>query len=54
VSDGGTNLRAAVFCCRDPDYGSMTLKLDGDIDILKTYLHNENEVARSSHSKVIA
>jgi len=45
-----------VFCCRDLDLGPMTLKLDRDIDtcILKTYLRTENEVARSSGSKVIA
>jgi len=29
----------------------MTLKLEGDIDILKMYLHIENTVARLRHSK---
>jgi len=31
----------------------MTLKLAGDLDILKTYLHIENEVARLRHSKLL-
>jgi len=32
----------------------MMLKLDPDLDIVKMYLHTENEVARSSHYKGIA
>jgi len=35
-----------LFCRRDLDINPMTLKLDGDLDILKMYLHTENEVAR--------
>jgi len=31
----------------------MTLKLEGDLDILKLYLHTENEVARLKHSKLL-
>jgi len=31
----------------------MTLKLEGDLDILKMYLYNEYEVARSRHSKLL-
>jgi len=31
----------------------MTLKLEGDLDILKIYIHTENEVARLRHSKVL-
>jgi len=42
------------FCCRDLDLGHMTLKLYRDMNILKTYLHTEKEVARSNRSKVIA
>jgi len=42
------------LCCRDLDLEPMTLKLDRGIDILKTYLHTEDEVAMSSRSKVIA
>jgi len=29
----------------------MTLKLKGDLDILKMYLHTKNEVSRLKHSK---
>jgi len=35
-----------LFRCRDLDLGLMTLKLNRDLDILKMYHHNENEVAR--------
>jgi len=52
VSEGRTNQRAAVFCCLDLDLGLMTLKLERGIDILRTYPHTENEVARSSHLKI--
>jgi len=31
----------------------MTLKLEGDLDILKMYLHTENEVVRLRHSKLL-
>jgi len=31
----------------------MTLKLEGDLDIMKMYLHTENEVARLRHSKLL-
>jgi len=31
----------------------MTLKLEGDLDILKMYLHTENEAARLRHSKLL-
>jgi len=31
----------------------MTLKLEGDLDILITYLHIQNEVARLRHSKIL-
>jgi len=30
----------------------MTLKLKGELDILKMYLHTENEVARLRHSEL--
>jgi len=42
------------FCCPDLDLGPMNLKVGRDIDILKTYLHTEKEVAVSSRLKVIA
>jgi len=31
----------------------MTLKLEGDRDILKMYLHTEHKVARLRHSKLL-
>jgi len=31
----------------------MTLKLEDDLDILKTYPHSENEVVRLRHSKLL-
>jgi len=37
-----------------PDYiNPMTLKLEGDLDILRMYIHIENEVARLKHSKLL-
>jgi len=48
-------LYATAFCCYDLDLRPMTLKLNHDLDILKTCLQiqAENEVARSSHSKYL-
>jgi len=54
MSERSTNLCMAVFCCPDLTLGPMTLKLDQDMGILTMYLHTENEVARSSSSKVTA
>jgi len=31
----------------------MTLKLEGDLDILTVYLHTDNELARLRHSKLL-
>jgi len=31
----------------------MTLKLEGNLDILKMYLHTKNEVARLRYSKLL-
>jgi len=31
----------------------MTLKLEGDLDILTMYLHTENELARFRHWKLL-
>jgi len=39
------------FC--DLDINPMTLKLESGLDILKVYLHTENEVARLRHSKLL-
>jgi len=45
VCEESPNLLAAVFCSRDLDTDLLTLKLEGDLYIPKTYLHIENEVA---------
>jgi len=50
VSEGSTKLRVTVFGCCDLDLDPLTLKLDWEMEILKTYLLTEDEVARSSHS----
>jgi len=42
-----------LFCDSDLEINPVTLKLEGDLDILKMYLQTKNEVARSSHSKYI-
>jgi len=41
-----------LFC--DLWTNPMTLKLEGDLDILKLYLHAENEAANLRHSKLRA
>jgi len=35
------------------DINPMTLKLEGDLDILKMYLYNKNEVARLWYWKLL-
>jgi len=35
-----------LFSFRDYDLEPLTLKLNRDLDILKMYIHTENEVAR--------
>jgi len=40
-----------LFC--SSDINPMTLKLEGHLDILKMYLHTENEVATLRHSKLL-
>jgi len=32
----------------------MTLKIEGDLDTLKKYLHTKNEAAKLRHSKLLA
>jgi len=51
VPEESTNLSAAAFCNPDLEINPMTLKLEGDRDILKTYSHTENEAARLRYSK---
>jgi len=43
----------AIFRCCDLDMNPMTLKLEGDLDILKMYLHIDNEVAMLRHLKLL-
>jgi len=52
VSEGSTYLRAAAFRSCDLDINHTTLKIEVHLDILKMYLHTENEVARLSHSEL--
>jgi len=41
-----------LLCSRNFD-NPMTMKLEGDLDILKMYLHIENEVDKLRHSKLL-
>jgi len=40
-----------LFCFHDLDINPMTSEFEGDLNILKMYLHTENEVAMLRHSK---
>jgi len=54
MSEGSTYLCIQpLFCCCDLDINPMTLKFEGDLDIVKMYLHTENEVARLRHLKLL-
>jgi len=52
VPEGAHTCAQPLFCFRDLDINPMTLKLEGDLDILKMYLHTEDEVAMLRHSKL--
>jgi len=43
-----------LFCDHDLEINPVTLKLEGDLDIVKMYPHTENEAASSRHSKLLA
>jgi len=43
-----------LFRGRDLEINPMTLKLDGDLDMLKMYLYTENEAADLRNSKLRA
>jgi len=43
-----------LFCDRDFEINPMTLKVEGDLDILKMYPHAEIEAAGLRHSKLRA
>jgi len=56
-----TNIARAAQTCslplffdRDLEINPMTLKVEGDLDILKMYLHTENEAVSLRHSKLRA
>jgi len=46
--------RGAQTCSRDLKINPMTLKLEGDLDILKMYPHTEKKAASLRHSKLRA
>jgi len=54
VPEGGINLSAALFCDLDLQINPKpkSVKLERDLDILKLYLHTENEAASLRHSKL--
>jgi len=43
-----------LFCVHDLEINPLTLKLEGDLDIVKLYLHTENEAASLRDSKLRA
>jgi len=51
---GAQTCALPLFCNHDLDINPMTLKLEGDLDVLKTYHHTENEAASLRHSKLKA
>jgi len=42
---GAQTCALPLFCDRDLEINSMTLKLQGDLDILRMYFHTESEAA---------
>jgi len=51
---GAQTCALPLFCTRDLEINHMTLKLEGDLDILKMYLHTKNEAASLRHLKLRA
>jgi len=47
---GAQTCALPLFCDRDLEINPMTLKLEGDLYILKMYPHAENEADSSRHS----
>jgi len=47
-----TCMTLPLFCDRDFEINPMTLKLEGDLDISKIYVHTNNEAASLRHSKL--
>jgi len=50
---GAQTCALPLFCNSDLEINPMTLKVKGDLDVLKMYLHTENEAARLRHSKLL-
>jgi len=48
---GAQTCSLPLFCDRDLEINPLTLKLEGDLDILKMYLYIENEAASLRDSK---
>jgi len=51
---GAQTCALPLFCDRDLEINPVTLKLEGDLDILKMYLHTKNEAVSLRHSKLRA
>jgi len=51
---GAQTCALPLFCDRDLEINPVTLKLEGDQDILMANLHTENEAAGLRHSKLRA
>jgi len=48
---GAQTCALQLFCDRDLEINPMTLKLEGVLDILKLYVHTDNEAASLRHSE---
>jgi len=51
---GARTCALPLFCDRDLETNPLTLKLEGDLDVVKMYLHTENEAASLKDSKLRA
>jgi len=51
---GAQTCALLLFCDRDLEINCMTLKLEGDLYILKMYLHTENKAVSLRHPKLKA
>jgi len=49
---GGQTCALPLFCDHDLEINPITLKLEGELNILNMYLHTENEAARLRHSEL--
>jgi len=53
VSEEAHTCARLFFRCCDLDINPMTLKLEGDLDILEMCIRTENEFARLRHPKLL-